>query len=101
MKRSFSVYVGDFETTVFEGQEFTEVWASALVEIGTEDVMICNSIQEQWNYIKSLNKNCLIYYHNLKFDGEFWLSYLLREEEFSQAYELLPSHHKKAPYSLC
>ena len=89
MKRSFSVYVGDFETTVFEGQEFTEVWASALVEIGTEDVMICNSIQEQWNYIKSLNKNCLIYYHNLKFDGEFWLSYLLREEEFTQAYELL------------
>lgn len=83
--RKQRVFVGDFETTVFKGQEFTEVWASALVELNTEDVFICGSIEEQWNYIKSLKCNCLIYYHNLKFDGEFWLNYLLREG-YTQAY---------------
>lgn len=83
--RKQRVFVGDFETTVFKGQEFTEVWASALVELNTEDVFICGSIEEQWDYIKSLKSNCLIYYHNLKFDGEFWLSYLLKEG-YTQAY---------------
>ena len=44
--RKQRVFVGDFETTVFKGQEFTEVWASALVELNTEDVFICGSIEE-------------------------------------------------------
>ena len=30
----------DFETTVYEGQDHTEVWASASVELFTEDVHI-------------------------------------------------------------
>ena len=34
------ILVGDFETTVYEGQEFTEVWAAACVELNTEDVKI-------------------------------------------------------------
>ena len=80
------VFVGDFETTVFEGQIFTEVWASALVELGTEDVHIHSSIADQWDEILRMKSNCLIYYHNLKFDGEFWLNYLLGEEEYKQAF---------------
>ena len=39
-KSSTKVLVGDFETTVFKDQTYTEVWASALVEIGTEKVTI-------------------------------------------------------------
>ncbi len=78
--------MGDFETTVYDGQEFTEVWASACVELFTEDVKIFNSLMEQWEYFVSLNDNLMVYYHNLKFDGNFWLSFLLKDLKFKQAY---------------
>ena len=80
------ILVGDFETTVYEGQTSTAVWASATVEIGTEDVKIFHSIEETYDYLTSLNRNIIIYYHNLKFDGDFWLNYLLYVKQFTQAY---------------
>lgn len=76
----------DFETTVYKGQVNTEVWASASVELFTEDVNIFHSIDEQFEYFKSLKTNICAYYHNLKFDGSFWLSYLLCDLKFKQAY---------------
>jgi len=76
----------DFETTVYKGQVNTEVWASASVELFTEDVKIFNSIEEQFNYFKLLDTNICAYYHNLMFDGSFWLSYLLVDLGFKQAY---------------
>lgn len=82
----YEYYVGDFETTVYEGQEYTEVWASACVALGGEDVQIFHSIDEQFEYFKSLNKNICVYYHNLKFDGAFWISYLLKDLKFKQAF---------------
>lgn len=82
----FRYFVGDFETTVYEGQEFTEVWASASVELFTEEVQIFHSIGEQWNYFLSLNDNIICYFHNLKFDGVFWLSYFMNELKYPQAY---------------
>ena len=75
----------DFETTVYSGQQDTEVWASACVEFGTEDVHIFHSIDEQFEYFKSLNCNIIAYYHNLKFDGSFWLSYLMVDLGMEQA----------------
>lgn len=75
----------DFETSVYKGQENTEVWASASVELYTEKVEIFHSIDEQYNYFLSLNSNVIAYYHNLKFDGAFWLSYLLIDKGFKQA----------------
>lgn len=80
------ILVGDFETTVYEGQTSTAVWASAVVEVGTEEVQIFNSIEETYDYLTSLNRNVIIYYHNLKFDGDFWLNYLLYVKQFTQAY---------------
>lgn len=80
------ILVGDFETTVYEGQTSTAVWASATVEIGTEEVHIFHSIEETYDYLTSLNRNVIIYYHNLKFDGDFWLNYLLYVKQFTQAY---------------
>ena len=79
----------DFETTVYKGQVNTEVWASASVELFTEDVKIFHSIEEQFDYFKSLDTNICAYYHNLKFDGAFWLSYLLVDLGFKQAYRPL------------
>ena len=83
--RKYRTYVGDFETTVYEGQKTTEVWASAIVELYTEDVKIFHSIDDTFEYFASMKDNIILYYHNLKFDGSFWLSYLLIDRNFKQA----------------
>lgn len=85
--------MGDFETTVYKGQVHTEVWASASVELFTEDVKIFHSIGEQFEYFKSLKDNIIVYYHNLKFDGAFWLSYLMVDLGFKQASEQLDAEN--------
>ena len=87
--KKYRYFVGDFETTVYNGQQATEVWASASVELYTEDVHVFHSIDEQFNYFKSLGTNVVAYYHNLKFDGSFWLSYLMIDLGFQQACEKL------------
>ena len=84
--KKFRYFMCDFETTVYKGQINTEVWASASVELFSEDVNIFHSIGEQFEYFKSLKTNICAYYHNLKFDGSFWLSYLLCDLKFKQAY---------------
>ena len=84
--RKYRYFTGDFETTVYKGQVNTEVWASACVELFTEDVKIFHSIDEQYKYFLSLDCNVCVYYHNLKFDGAFWLSYLLVDLGYEQAY---------------
>ena len=85
-RRTNRLLVGDFETTVYDGQEYTEVWASACVELYTDEVKIFHSIGETFDYLVSLDDNIIIYYHNLKFDGAFWLSYLLIDLHYQQAY---------------
>ena len=84
--KKFRTFVGDFETTVYEGQKHTEVWASAIVELYSEDVKIFKSIDETFDYLSVMKDNVIVYYHNLKFDGSFWLSYLLVDRNFKQAY---------------
>ena len=86
--RSYRYFMGDFETTVYKGQVNTEVWASASVELFTEDVKIFHSIGEQFEYFESLNENIIVYYHNLKFDGAFWLSFLLVDLGYEQAADI-------------
>ena len=44
--RNYSYYVCDFETTVYKGQQFTEVWAAAIVELYTEQVEIMHSLAD-------------------------------------------------------
>ena len=83
--KTFRRFMCDFETTVFEGQEYTEVWAAALVEIGTEDVQIFHSINEFFKYIFRLDEHVMLYFHNLKFDGFFILSYLMSELHWTEA----------------
>lgn len=76
--RNYKYYVCDFETTVYKGQQYTEVWAAAVVELNTEDVVILHSIQDFLGYIFSLKVNIVGYFHNLKFDGNFIVDWLLR-----------------------
>lgn len=84
MKKNIIYLVGDFETTVYDNQDKTEVWASAVCELYTEEAYVFHSIGETFEYLKSLKTNIVIYYHNLKFDGNFWLSYLLNELKMPQ-----------------
>ena len=58
--RNFRYFMGDFETTVYKGQVNTEVWASACVELYTEDVHIFHSIDEQYKFLRSLETNVVI-----------------------------------------
>lgn len=85
-KRKYRTFCADFETTVYSGQDHTEVWSAALVEIGTEDVLIFHSISEFFDHVfKLLLKNHIrVYFHNLKFDGVFCMDYLLHSD-FKQA----------------
>lgn len=86
--RTFSA---DFETTVDEdtrSQTSTEVWSAASVELWTEDVMVFHSIGELYDYYVSLNENIVVYFHNLKFDGNFWLYYLMYDLHYEQAFDL-------------
>ncbi len=86
-QREYRYFMCDFETTVYDGQVNTEVWASATVELFTDKVDIFHSITDTFDYFVSLNSNIVAYYHNLKFDGAFWLSYLLVDKHFKQAYD--------------
>lgn len=85
-KRKKPVYVADFETTVYSGQTDTRVWASAVVKMNTEDVKIFHTIEETLGYLSELEEEIIVYYHNLKFDGSFWLCWFL-EHGYENALE--------------
>lgn len=83
------IYSADLETTVYEGQTSTEAWSSALVELGSDKPLIFHSLAETLEYLDSQNEDAVLYYHNLKFDGNFWLYFLIKELGFKQGIEHL------------
>jgi gamma-glutamylcyclotransferase (GGCT)/AIG2-like uncharacterized protein YtfP len=83
-RKKIRYFMSDFETTVYKGQVSTEVWAAATVELYTEDVKIFHSIDELFKYFVSLKCNVVTYFHNLKFDGSFWLSYLMVDKNYKR-----------------
>lgn len=69
-------YTADFETCVWLEDE-TFVWAWAVCEIGNEEKVITgNSIEGFMDFVES-QKNAIFYFHNLKFDSSFLLTYLI------------------------
>ena len=69
-------FTADFETNVSETD--CRVWAFALCEIGNTDNFIYgNSIDDFIKWCANKKENYLLYFHNLKFDGEYIFSYLL------------------------
>ena len=82
-------YTADFETATWIEDE-SYVWAWALCDIDNpENVEIGNSIESFFERIKK-EDNALILFHNLKFDGEFILYYLL-----SNGYEYVEKNEKR------
>lgn len=93
--RQFTYYMGDFETTVFDNQTYTEVWAAAMVPFWTEEVSILHSIDDMFNKLKNLYGNICIFFHNLKFDGSFWIPFLEQTLKLQQAYMVLEKDGQK------
>lgn len=70
-------FTADFETATNKWDENeTWVWAWATCEIGTEKIEIGNNIDSFIEFCKS-QKNPIFYFHNLKFDSEFVIYWLL------------------------
>lgn len=76
----------DLETTVYEGQKFTEAWLAGCVELGTEDCHTFGSLGELLTFFKHCGSNVIAYFHNLKFDGSFILDLLMRTS-YKQAFQ--------------
>lgn len=69
-------FTADFETTT--NPKDCRVWAYAICEIGdTDNFQYGNNIDDFMNWCAYDRQNFKIYFHNLKFDGEFILYWLL------------------------
>lgn len=70
-------FVADFETTTVETD--CRVWGFGMCEVGnTTNCVIGRSIDDFMNGIKYDDSVGVVYFHNLKFDGEFILSWLFQ-----------------------
>lgn len=70
-------YVADFETTTQE--EDCRVWAWGISEIESLNFSYGNNIKTFFQWCKR-EKNPTIYFHNLKFDGSFLISWLMKND---------------------
>lgn len=69
-------YVADFETTTIE--EDCRVWAFGICEVGnTDNITIGTTIDEFMEWCKKQPDNPTVMFHNLKFDGQFIIWWLL------------------------
>ena len=74
-------YVADFETTspkFYNLYGYTRVWLYAICDEDANVITIGEDIKDFIQYLRKLAGK-VIYFHNLKFDGEFIVSYLLSE----------------------
>lgn len=73
-------YVADFETTdykFYQSKGYTKVWLYAICNENAEIVDYGDSIEKFIQFIRTLYGKT-IYFHNLKFDGQFILDYILK-----------------------
>lgn len=82
-------FTADFETTTDIND--CRVWAYALCEIGNiNNFQYGNNIESFIDFCKNTKENYKIWFHNLKFDGEYIFSYLLKN-----GYELIEDKKEK------
>ena len=69
-------FTADFETNVDEND--CRVWAYAICEVDDPSNFIYgNNIDDFINWCANKKENYLVWFHNLKYDGEYIVSYLL------------------------
>lgn len=70
-------FVADFETTT--NKDNCHVWAYALCEVGNEDNLIVGTtIDDFMKWCRESKENHKVLFHNLKFDGQFIMSWLFK-----------------------
>lgn len=89
-----SKFTADFETSTpkwLNKDKETRVWAWAIHEIGSDYFTYGNTIDTffEWCF-KDPRKNHILYFHNLKFDGEYIFYYLL-----NNGYEVVQSKKER------
>lgn len=85
-KNQFTRYfAADTETTVFDGQEATEIWACGCCELNTENCIIWNNFPDMFNYWRTIGSDLIVYFHNAAFDCEFIIYYLLHDLQYKLA----------------
>ena len=72
---SRNLWTADFETTTDEHD--CRVWAYALSNIEDYEFIYGNNIDDFFSFCENSKDNLKIWFHNLKFDGSYLLSYLL------------------------
>lgn len=71
-------YVADFETTTIK--EDCRVWAYAVCEVGNSDnIVIGTTIDDFMKWCESQKENVKVFFHNLKFDGQFIIHWLFKK----------------------
>lgn len=83
-------FVADLETTT--KPEDCRVWGWGFNQIGHDDCLIGTDMDRLMEEI--LYENCTVYFHNLKFDGEFIIIWL-----YEHGYDLVKSHKKMPPFT--
>ena len=82
-------FTADFETTTDIND--CRVWAYALCEIGnTNNFIYGNNIEDFIKFCSNKKENYKLWFHNLKFDGEYIFSYLL-----NNGYEVIENKKDK------
>ena len=75
-QREYKYYACDFETTVYEGQDYTEVWLSGAIQLYNDTPFVFGSIDGLFDFFKKQRANIIAYFHNLKFDACFNFSWI-------------------------
>ena len=74
-------FTADFETSTLEWYKrdgYARVWAWAMFEIGSEnEFSYGNDLTEFMEVLANPKDNYILYFHNLKFDGEYIFNWLL------------------------
>ena len=100
-------FTADFETCTWLEDE-TYVWAWALCDIDNPDDIKLGTDIDSFFKLCQQYKNPRIYFHNLKFDGEFILYYLMKngyvpviikKENRLKYYETLDKAHTTGDYT--
>lgn len=77
-------WIVDFETTTAKRKEYdgsTRVWAVGICEVGNpENILILKTMEEFIEWCIKSKTNDTLYFHNLKFDGNFIIQWLLKNE---------------------
>ncbi len=76
-----SVWTADFETTStanYEVEGRVRVWSSQIRELDSKEVLLnTNNLDDFMEYILNQSQSKKIFFHNLKFDGDFIVKWLL------------------------